>query len=216
LIRSDELSLLTHEGVAAVRGYGVHRIIDLRTAEETGRHPGPFAMDPHYRWLPMIDERADQDRDAGAETSTRATYLGSVRRNARHIAVALAAIADAPPGGVVVHCVAGKDRTGILVALALRVAGVAVPDIATDYARSDERAPWLAELAALPDDPARKQWRDRYGCLPENIAGVLEYLERTYGGVGRYLAAHGLTDRQLGALRGRLREPGVTEDRCRC
>jgi hypothetical protein len=186
----------------------VRRIIDLRTAEETGRRPGPFATDPDYRWLPMIDERADRDRDPDAETTTRATYLGSIRRNARNIAAGLAALADAPPGGVVVHCVAGKDRTGILVALALRAAGVAAADIAADYARSDERSPWLAELAALPDDPARRDWQDRYGCLPENIAGVLEYLDREYGGVADYLRAQGLTDEQLTALRERLREPG--------
>jgi protein tyrosine/serine phosphatase len=101
--------------------------------------------------------------------------------------------------------VAGKDRTGILVALALRVAGVSVNDIAADYARSDERAPWLAELAALPDDPARTYWQDRYGCLPENISGTLEHLDEEYGGVAEYLRRNGLTDAQLTALRNRLR-----------
>jgi protein-tyrosine phosphatase len=51
------------------------------------------------------------------------TYRASLARNASHIVAGLAAIADAPPGGVFVHCATGKDPTGMVVALALRVTG---------------------------------------------------------------------------------------------
>jgi protein-tyrosine phosphatase len=112
---------------------------------------------------------------------------------------------------VLVHCVAGKDRTGILVALALRVAGVAPADIATDYACSDERAPWLEELAALTDDAERDAHRTRYGCLPDTMLATLEHLEQRYGSVASYLRAHGITQAQLDAVRTRLREPSAEQ-----
>ncbi len=206
LIRSDDLYQLTPAGLAALRAQGVGRVLDLRHTDETGRLPSPLAEDPVYRWTPFIDEEADRHRDPDTEPDTRAVYLGSIERNAGHIAAAFAALADAPPGPVVVHCVAGKDRTGILVALALRVAGVSRDDIAADYACSDERTPWLAELAALADDAERDAYRTRYGCLPETMLALLDHVERRYGSVPGYLRRHGITDAQLDAVRDRLRE----------
>jgi len=207
LIRADDLHQLTPEGLAALSACGVQRVLDLRSTEETGRLPSPLADDPVYRWTPFIDEVADRQRDPATEPDTRAVYLGSVRRNGRHIATAFQALAEAPPGPVVVHCVAGKDRTGILVALVLRVAGVPADEIAADYAASDERAPFRAELRALADDTARAAFQHRHGCRPATILAVLDQLARGYGDVAGYLRRHGVTEAQLDAVRDRLREP---------
>jgi protein-tyrosine phosphatase len=183
LVRADDLCQLTPQSLAALRAYGVVRVLDLRGSWETERWPSPLADDPVYRWTPFVDERADLDRNPDEEVTVLDLYLGSVRRNAGHIAVALAAFADAPPGGVLVHCLEGKDRTGVLVALALRLAGVPDADIAADYAASNEQT-----------------------CRPETITGVLDHLDRRYGGVAPYLTAHGLTAGQVDALRSRLLE----------
>ncbi len=183
LIRADDLARLTADGVSAVRAAGVRRIIDLRGTAETTELPGPFATDPAYRWLPFIDEDAERLRDAEAEATTLATYCGSVGRNAGNIIAGLRALVEAPPGAVVVHCSAGKDRTGILVALALTVAGVAPGEVAADYAaRSDQD-----------------------GCQAETMLGLLAYVADRYGGVPEYLARHGMTAEELTALRDRLR-----------
>ena len=206
LVRSDDLCQLTPAGLAALRGYGVRRVLDLRGTAELAREPSPLARDPSYRWTPFIDEEADRQRDPAAESTARDTYLGSVERNAKHIVTALGALADAPPGGVLVHCVEGKDRTGMLVALALRVAGVPPAEIAADYAASDERPAFRRELTGLGSDAERAAFRDRYGCHPATILAVLDHLEQRYGGVDRYLLHHGLAPGQLAALRQRLRD----------
>lgn len=181
LIRADDLANLTAEGVAAVHAAGVRRVIDLRGRAETALLPGPFAGDERYRWLPFIDEVADQDRDPLAEATLLATYRGSVERNGRNIVAGLRAVADAPAGGVVVHCAAGKDRTGVLVALALAVAGVAPEEIAADYTRTAE-------------------------CLAETILGTLDLVTERYGDVPGYLARHGMAPAEIDALRARLRD----------
>ena len=85
LVRADDLAHLTDEGLAACRAAGVSRVIDLRGSVEIAELPGPFADDPAYRWLPLIDEEAERLRDLAAETTTLATYCGSVGRNARNI-----------------------------------------------------------------------------------------------------------------------------------
>jgi protein-tyrosine phosphatase len=56
LIRSDDLSLLTGDGVRAVRDRGVVRILDLRSFREVAANPGPFASEPIYRHVPLLSD----------------------------------------------------------------------------------------------------------------------------------------------------------------
>jgi protein-tyrosine phosphatase len=181
LVRSDSPHDLTDAGVAEVDRYGVSRIIDLRNAEEAAAQPGPFAEDPRYRLLPLIDPAAEAARDKAAEPTLAAVYRGSIERNARYIAAGVAAIADAPPGAVLVHCAAGKDRTGMTVALALKVADVTEEAIAADYA-------------------------DTATCEPETITEMLHSIEERHGSVNNYLSKSGLSKDQIKRLRNRLRD----------
>jgi protein-tyrosine phosphatase len=178
LVRADDLAGLTAAGIAAVRAYGVVRVVDLRSAEEVRRRPGPFVGDPLRVHAPLVDEAVEYLRDPSLERTLSAVYRGSIERNARHIVAGLVALADAPPGAVVVHCLAGRDRTGMHVALALGAAGVGADEIAADYARSGgDTAPVLAMLDAI---------------------------HGTYGDAGTYLRQHGMTATQLTRLRTRL------------
>lgn len=208
LIRSEDLGRLTAAGVAAVRSHGVCRVIDLRSDRERANAPGPFAGDPIVRHAPLIDERAERYRDPAAEPTLAKIYRGSIERNARNITAGIVALATAPPGGVVVHCSAGKDRTGMHVALALRAVDVCLDEIAADYALTGEclREQFVAELAALPDETARDALRDLQSSQPETITGMIEHVERRYGSVAGYLCRNGMTPSQLAALRERLTE----------
>src|SRR5205085_11613425 len=122
---------------------------------------------------------------------------------------ALTAIAQAPPGPVVVHCMGGKDRTGLVVALALRLAGVAIDDVAADYAATAANLASRHEawLAAAPDEAERRRRARLLPSPARAMHAVLEELERRYGSAADYLRACGVGDAELQRLRERLGGP---------
>jgi protein-tyrosine phosphatase len=211
LVRSDSAQRLTPEGVAAVRAYGIRRVVDLRSEREALHWPSPFADDPDYRLRPLIDPRREVASPERPDHSLAHIYRGSLTRNGPFIVEGLAAIADAPPGGVLVHCFVGKDRTGMTVALALRLAGVPDDVIAEDYAFSAVglRAEFDIALAAARDARQRRFLAEELSSRPESIVALLDQLDAEYGGIEPYLRAFGMPAEAMGALRDRLVEPGI-------
>jgi protein tyrosine/serine phosphatase len=161
------------------------------------------AHDPEYEAASTASWRAaatDEDAYAGG-------YLAHLDARGAQIAGALAAVADAPAvGAVLVHCWGGKDRTGIVCALALRLAGVDRGSIADDYALS---GPNLAGDTAWVDeasDEDERAGRARSLLSPRAaMLRVLEELERRHGSVEEYLLAAGLDEERIARLRDRLR-----------
>jgi len=140
-------------------GYGVAGIIDLRYPDEglprAGQLPAhPFADDPNvYRSIPMYDPAVvDVDPELLATGAPAEIYCASADHNGVRIANAVTAIASAPPGPGVVHCVAGNDRTGIVVALAHAVAGVGNEAIADCAASAGHLASRFADELARESD----------------------------------------------------------------
>jgi protein-tyrosine phosphatase len=107
---------------------------------------------------------------------------------------------------VVIHCVGGKDRTGLLAALLLHLAGVDDQSIAADYALSEERLRprherWFAEA----DSEEELERLKRIAQTPAvSMVGVFAELGRLYGGVESYLRGAGVTDDELELVRSRL------------
>ncbi|MEU4240151.1 tyrosine-protein phosphatase [Actinoplanes sp. NPDC026619] len=135
LFRADGLFRLTPAGIAAIRAAGITKILDLRWPWECERHPNPFAADPIYQHVPLLEEELSYD-------PPHDTYGPMLDHNGDRIARAFGALATAPPGGgVLIHCHGGRDRTGGLIALALAVAGVRPEAIVADYGRSPETSP---------------------------------------------------------------------------
>lgn len=209
LVRSDNVAGLDDAGRTALLSYGVRRVIDLRggiPGEPEPSVPAGPAGDDLTVCVPWIDAERDDERDPEAETTLAAVYRGSLDRNVRQVAAVLRAFLDAPDGPVVLHCAAGKDRTGMAVALLLEVAGVPRQHVVADYALSEDALGIPAVLARHPGPPearalAEEHWRTR----PATMAAALAHLDSRYGGVGGYVqGACGLGHDEVAEVRQRL------------
>ena len=214
VVRADSIRQLTDAGWATAVDYGVRTIVDLRTDIELEADP-PAELPVDVVHVPFFqeDEEAFAEVEAAARAAldnvaaTRAVYLVFLERFRENVAAAIAAVARAPEGGVVVHCMGGKDRTGLVTAFLLHIAGVDDEQIAADYALSEERlqprhAAWIEEAGT---EAERERIRRVASTPAESMVGVLEELERRYGSIEAFLRASGLTDEDLRLARERLR-----------
>lgn len=216
LVRSDLLNGMTPGGVAALTEHGVRTVIDVRTADEIAddRERYPIKGDSTVGYL---HKPFRADADGKLPDRVTAVYRSAQSReeinradldfHQRGIAAIVGAIADAPTGGVLVHCHAGKDRTGMVVALALSAVGVSDEDIADDYALTElVLEPLIADwLDRMSQDPGERE-RLRRISVPSRAAmlDTLAYLRERYGAAEQYLRDGGMTDEQLDRLRTRL------------
>ncbi len=194
VIRSDCLTSLTVEGRNAMRAYGVTTVIDLRSAGELLDRPNPLAVDPGstvYLHRELVDDAYMNDIGDAGSMLDRYLFIVNTRPSAfRSI---FEALADAE-GAALFHCFAGKDRTGLVAAMLLELAGVDAADIAADYGETDVQLArqyerWIE--AAAPDK--RAAFVDELRCPPERILGVIEHIDRGWGGVASYLEAAGMS-----------------------
>lgn len=208
VVRADNLGRLTDIGQAALADYGVRTIVDLRLPRELEEHPNPFAQPGDhgigYYNISFVDPAAEPLQ---GEMTLADEYKHMLDTFSSAVAAVMSAIAAAPEGGVLVHCMAGKDRTGIISALLLDLAGVPEQIVAEDYALSAENLRPLEEqwIETGPGDRAeRERIVARYSPTVEGMTEVLEYLDERYGGVEAYLLAAGVTPDEIRRLRERL------------
>ena len=201
LVRSDNPWRLTEEGLAAMRAHGVCSVVDLRDHSEVSERPS-VELD-HVVNVSVLDFGDEEywERWRGVFDTPR-FYSEVLERWSDRFTAAVVAVARAPEGGVLVHCEVGRDRTGLVCALLLSVAGVPSEAIAADYALSAERlAPLYAEWLRIEQDQYNRSRLER-----ENVsdaaamAHVLDNVD-----VERYLLDAGATARDLEAIRARLR-----------
>ena len=110
-------------------------------------------------------------------------------------------------GAVLVHCAAGKDRTGVVVALALDAAGVDRSAIISDYLVTTERIEAImARLVSSPTYRSELEGHDpqRHAPVPGTIERVFELIDESFGGSAAWLSANGLSDAELDRLRHRV------------
>ena len=215
VVRADSIASLTDEGWRQALDYGVRTVIDLRMQAERDADP-PREVPIESLHLPAFgdwDESMDAEIEAVASTQndtpsrTAAVYLEFLERFRPNFARAVSAVANAPDGAVIVHCAGGKDRTGLVAALLLRLAGVGIDAIAEDYSLSEiHLAPrlekWLAETA---DEDERERLREFSRTPAPSMQRVLAELERRYGSVDAYLEAGGASPEDVKRARTRLR-----------
>jgi protein-tyrosine phosphatase len=217
VIRADNIGALTEAGWRTVADDGVVRIVDLRWPEEAASDP-PRAVDIEVVRVSVLGESLDEsmvfigELDANLDEVEDVSdhyawsYVQFLERNRDRFARALAAVAEVD-GPVVIHCMGGKDRTGLVAALLLRLAGVDTDTIGLDYALSGPNL--AAHLSAWIDQAPTEVARRRRAKLSQTPADgmrrVVETIEARHGTVAEYLAAAGLSPAQIERLQGRLR-----------
>ena len=154
--RSESPHTLSKSGLQELLDLGIGAVVDLRTTSEREHRPSPLAeAGVHTLHAPIFTD----DEDYPDHLSTAAeVYCWWLRERRDGVAAAMSAIADAPSAPILVHCHAGKDRTGVVIALVLRLAGVSVDDIADDYAISGVQ---LADMLARDRVTAQERGMDQ-------------------------------------------------------
>jgi protein-tyrosine phosphatase len=161
---------------------GLRTVVDLRTSLER-RFNGPGAlgeMGSVAQWHMPLFETIRSEWELPTEWTSRAIadrYEEMLADGAATVASLLRKLCEREAYPVLIHCAAGRDRTGIVIALFLSLLGVEREVIAADYA-----------LSPSEDGTAE----------PETIRLLLDSLDRTHGSVRGFFLAHGVTEGDLG------------------
>lgn len=213
VVRADSLSQLTDDGWSEALDYGVQRVVDLRFAEERARDVGTAPVEVVH--VSLFGER-DPVKDQAWEDATRSTddltdvfaalYVDTIDDYPSQVVRAVMAVEEGGTGCVAVHCFAGKDRTGIVSALLLSLAGVEDEAIVRDFAASDEGVlrlcvGWLASA----EDAAERGYRKRVLTAPAAaMASTLAHVNARWGGAASYLLEHDADPESVERLRLRM------------
>ena len=234
LLRSDNLQDLTAHDVEQLLGLGLSDIVDLRSDFEIEQEgPTRLARDPRVRthahsmfreWGSGVGEDkpeerpevlpaealpwADMEPAVDLEDELAGHYFGYLLDRPDSVVASLRDIAYAP-GAVLVHCAAGKDRTGTVVALALTLAGVDREAVIADYAASSERVEAvIGRLMGSNTYVENLEGRPMASHLshPSTMIAFLDHLESAYGGVEEVLTRMGWTKDDTDQIRAKLRD----------
>ena len=217
IVRADSVRQLSDEGWRALVDHGVRTVIDLRGDHERDEDPPaelpvevvhvPFMEASEAEWDEIAEELDRANATSDDVAATRDAYLIFLEHFRSNVAAAFEAVARAPAGAVVIHCVGGKDRTGLLTAFLLHIAGIANGEIADDYALSEQRllTRHQAWLDSAESDEERERLRRIAQCPADAMFGVFAELERRHGSVERYLRDIGVAEQDVERARARLR-----------
>ncbi|HEX2574985.1 MAG TPA: tyrosine-protein phosphatase, partial [Aquihabitans sp.] len=203
---------LDDAGWRALRAHGLRTVVDLRSDFERTAAPYAAAGDLAVVETGWEDGLLDDPEfRSWAEDGSLATawyYRRFLERWPERTAGVVAAVADAAPGGVLVHCVRGRERTGLLVLLLLAVAGVDHGAIVAGFAETDRRLLGVRP-ADGPDgtEAERALWAGAGTSAAATVAALLDELD-----VAAYLLAGGCTPDQLDRVRERLVGPASAPD----
>ena len=203
--RSDSLHRLSPAAQTALLDYGVRTVIDLRRSDELHAAPDVLASAPAVAYH-QVSLAVDTPPVRGARPRPLVeSYRRLLDERQEPLRQALAILTA--PGGLpaLVHCTAGKDRTGMLVALVLGVVGVPTTTIVADYALT---AQYLVGtfLDEAQQRAARRgipwEWyQPQMDCQPEFMLSALQSLEERYGGIAAYVRTIGVSDEECDRLR---------------
>ena len=211
LFRADGLGELTVGDFTVLRDLGIRTVIDLRAAYELER--GQFDVVSHpvsYHHIPFIESIPEPEEFDRRPDLLEAQYLEMLDNAGTEIRSALEVLAGPDALPAVFHCTAGKDRTGLLSAILLRLLGVAEETVVTDYALSQEAMGRLKEkiIRKYPDSEEMLNGIEGvFSAEPAKMHTLLAYLHEHYGSVDRYVSGIGVGPDVVARLRTTLLEP---------
>jgi protein-tyrosine phosphatase len=210
LYRADSLHHLAPEGQRALLARGVRTIVDLRYRSELADTPNVFAGSSQVAYRPLALYELDDPAVAAYQPQDLAQIYRMILDLAQpRLREVIGALAEPGALPAVVHCMAGKDRTGVVIALVLSALGVPRETVVDDYALGAATLePLFDELRA---GAARAGYDlDWYNRLlesnPETMRQTLDDLDRRYGGAAAYLRGIGVTAREVEHLKAQLLE----------
>ena len=197
--RAPRLDVLTGPGWLQLAEAGVRTIVDLRNLDEIRELPIPPGVIRHHR---PVEDQSDQEfmTTWSPHLNSPVYYSDVLTRWPEKIIAAFRCFVDAPEGGVLFHCGAGRDRTGMMTALLLQLAGVARDAIVDDY---------LISVVIMNDYPESGEPRLEAEALERWKGEVASRLLDFLAGwdCSRYLQENGFTDSETDRLRRRLLDP---------
>lgn len=231
--RADGLAQLTDRARADIRSLRICTVIDLRDIGERSKLPDALeGLEVDYIELPIFDDRffpakrlsAQEMKDAaeatGMDLSDRSLskiYDLMIAHFGSRLALAVDTIARTGTGGVVFHCSAGKDRTGVIAAFILTLLGVGRHEILDEYSITSQHLSggFLENITRNFADAGigGNLAETATAAPPELMAKILDSLDAKYGenGVEAYLLEHGMDPQSPAALRRLLLAPADRE-----
>ena len=200
VLRADGLQGLTDTDVAMLLDLGLVTVVDLRSDVELARDPSAFARHAKvdYRHIPLFDSLAPVDQlfasSAGFGLAER--YVSAADNCGPALGRVATTVAEAGEGVVLFNCTAGKDRTGIVAAMLLSLAGVADDDIVADYALTATIGAALMDRlrqAALRRGLSETAAATLLGSEPDTMRAFLGHVTGRHGGFSAYLAGAGVS-----------------------
>ncbi len=207
LLRGDSLHLLSEQDREQLYGYGIRYIIDLRTEDEVGKDPGKMedCGDVKVYHISMAGNVNPNRPSMGKLTNMAQMYIYFLEECKGQIRQVMEVIARAGKGGILFHCTAGKDRTGIIAMLLLLLCDVEDPIIVRDYSTSEKNLGDLFDGQRKTMELAGVEIPDFvYTSRPEDMEETIGYLRSRYRDALGYLSSIGMLPEDIERLRKRM------------
>lgn len=207
-LRADGLNALTEDAQDTLIDYGVRTIIDLRSETELADEPNVFAESDRVKYvnIPLLpaNNRPTPDEMPRDLLTIYKLILDDCQQRVLDV---MSTLAESDTFPALVHCTAGKDRTGVITALMLDLAGVNDKTIAEDYALTGV---YLQPKLDMIREKAKESGRDMTAfeplllSEPDAMKATLQYLDENYGGAEKYLRTIGLSEDQIALLKTKM------------
>lgn len=199
-LRSDDISELTEGDKSFLYDYGVRMVIDLRSDDEIEQNPGLLCLDERFSFhhVPILPNNyADNMKGLLDNYFLGDLYSAILDKGQERICKIFKLMASQDTGAVLFHCTLGKDRTGVVAALILLLAGVEQIDVIANYEVTNTYVKSIFDKvrAFAPDiPPALFESRSEY------INVMLQYLTSNYQSIENFMLKIGVTDEEINKI----------------